>query len=216
MNHNQICACINFANIKKDNFVNTYCKEFNTQLTKNNLVFDYAGIQVSRAEPSRAEPSRAEPSRAHTNPAAQRNAGCPAATRRHYAAACHAHPWDPDAGTHRQWEEGITGQRGEHNMAAQGRSGPLGTPPSPPPPFPFPPPQGLYKMVDFIGVSAYPAMVLGQSTLDIESPQRMNMVELSGFGVYMQQLIGEGREVIISETGGCRGQACRRGHQGCG
>ena len=46
MNHNQICACINFSNIKKDNFVNTYCKEFNTQLSKNNLVFDYAGIQV--------------------------------------------------------------------------------------------------------------------------------------------------------------------------
>ena len=56
-------------------------------------------------------------------------------------------------------------------------------------------------MADFIGVSSYPAMVLGQSTLDIESPQKMNMVELSGFGVYMQQMIAEGKEVIISETG---------------
>jgi hypothetical protein len=44
-------------------------------------------------------------------------------------------------------------------------------------------------------------MFLGQSTLDIESPQKMNMVELSGFGVFMQQMIAEGKEVIISETG---------------
>jgi hypothetical protein len=81
MNHNQICACINFSNIKKDNFVNTYCKEFNSQLSKNNLVFDYAGIQV-RCAALRAPPPAPTPLSERAGPAAATWETCSTPARR--------------------------------------------------------------------------------------------------------------------------------------
>jgi hypothetical protein len=47
MNHNQLCACINWANIQKYDYLNTYAKEINDVITRQKITFDYAGIQVS-------------------------------------------------------------------------------------------------------------------------------------------------------------------------
>jgi hypothetical protein len=105
MNHNQICACINFNNIRKADFANTYAKEINNVISNSSIKFDYAGIRA------------------------------------------------------------------------------------------------LYSMVDFVGLSSYPALNAGDAEVDFESPQKMNMFELSFYGVYVQQMVGQGKEVIVSETG---------------
>ena len=45
MNHNQLCACIDFNNIVKADYINSYTSEIMSQIITHNLTFDYAGIQ---------------------------------------------------------------------------------------------------------------------------------------------------------------------------
>jgi hypothetical protein len=106
MNHNQICACLNFGKISKSDYLNTYSRELVASMAAENYRFDFQGIRT------------------------------------------------------------------------------------------------LYALVDFIGLSAYPSMFINSgSTRDMEAPQKMNVLELSFFGVHVQQMIAQGKEVVISETG---------------
>lgn len=106
MNHNQICACLNFGRINKTDYLNTYSREFLATMAAENYRFDFLGIRT------------------------------------------------------------------------------------------------LYAVVDFIGLSSYPAMnIFKAGTSDLEAPQKMNVLELGFFGVHVQQMIAQGKEVIISETG---------------
>ncbi len=51
MNHNQLCACINWANIRKNEYLQTYTKEINDVITRQKVQFDFAAIQVGAPHP---------------------------------------------------------------------------------------------------------------------------------------------------------------------